>query len=77
MSTLDNTISMLEALPETDLLEVQKFTRQLFQRHKTETPDDAIGRFLKPMSQEDLFFELYVIGIYHDLQDYENTILQN
>ena len=37
MTTLENTISMMKVLPETDLLEIQKLTKKLFQR-STECP---------------------------------------
>lgn len=60
MSTLENTISMMEALPETDLLEIQNLTVKLFQRHKVETPDEAVGRFLKPMSREDFMRDIEI-----------------
>lgn len=36
MSTLQNTISMMETLPETDLIKIQKFTKKLSQRHELE-----------------------------------------
>lgn len=54
MSTLENTVSMLKTLPETDLLEIQSFTRKLFQRRESEAVDEAVGKFLKPMSREDI-----------------------
>lgn len=60
MSTLENTISMLEVLPETDLLEIQKLARKLFQRHEAETPDEAVARFLKPMSREDFMKDIEI-----------------
>lgn len=60
MSTLENTISMLEVLPETDLLEIQSLARKLFLRHKSEVTDEAVGSFLKPMSKEDIYRSLEV-----------------
>ncbi len=45
MGTLENTFS-------SDLLEIQNFTQKLFQRQKSEMEDKAVGKFLKPMSQE-------------------------
>ena len=53
MNTLENTISMLKTLPETDLLEIQNFTRKLSKRHELEAADGAVGKFLQPMSRED------------------------
>lgn len=43
MSTLENTISMLEVLPETDLLKIQDFTTKLFRQRKTECPFPALS----------------------------------
>lgn len=60
MSTLENTVSMMKTLPERDLLEIQSFTRKIFQRHESETADDAVGKFLKPMSREDFYRELEI-----------------
>lgn len=53
MSTLQNTISMLEVLPESDLIKVQNFTKKLSKHHELEAVDEAAGRFLKPMSRAD------------------------
>lgn len=53
MTTLENTISMLEVLPEADLLEIQKLIRKLFQQHKCENSDEAVGKFLETMTEED------------------------
>ncbi len=36
MTTLENTISMLKVLPEADLMEIQNFTRKLFQRRSAD-----------------------------------------
>lgn len=38
MNTLENTLSMMKTLPETDLLEIQKFTTKLFKQRRTECP---------------------------------------
>lgn len=59
MSTLENTVSMMKTLPEADLLKIQKFTLELFQFHRgsdmtDDDADEAMGRFLKPMSREDI-----------------------
>lgn len=60
MNTLENTVSMMKSLPETDLLEIQNFTRKLFQRRESKTVDEAVGKFLKPMSREDIYRDLEV-----------------
>lgn len=57
MSTLENTVSMMKTLPEADLQEIQKLTAKLFQRRRgsqmtDEEADEAVGRYLKPMSRE-------------------------
>lgn len=38
MSTLENTISMLEVLPETDLIKIQDYARSLFKQRGAECP---------------------------------------
>lgn len=60
MSTLQNTISMIETLPETDLIKIQNFTKRLSQRHELEAADDAVGRFLPPKSREDIYRDLEI-----------------
>lgn len=65
MTTLENTISMMKALPESDLLEIQKLAAQLFQRHRegdvaTETADEAVGKFLKQKSKEEIMQDLAI-----------------
>lgn len=54
MNTIENTVSMMKTLPETDLLEIQSFTRKLFQRRESKKADEAVRKFLKPMSREDI-----------------------
>ncbi len=54
MSTLENTISMMEALPESDLLKIQDLIKKLFQQREHETVDDAVGQTLKPLSRDEL-----------------------
>ena len=51
MSTLEKTISMMETLPENDLIKIQDFIQKLFQQQ--EDADDAVVRVLNPMSRED------------------------
>lgn len=58
MSTLQNTISMMKTLPEADLIKIQDFTKKLSKRHELETADEAVGRFLPPKSQEDIYKDL-------------------
>lgn len=58
MTTLENTISMMKTLPETDLEEIQNLTKKLFQRHECQTVDDKVGKFLKPMSREDFLEDI-------------------
>ena len=53
MSTLQNTISMMETLPETDLIKIQNFTKKLSQRRE-------LVRFLPPKSREDIYRDLEI-----------------
>ena len=43
MTTLENTISMMKLLPETDLLQIQRFTVKLFRRRSGMTDAEADG----------------------------------
>lgn len=58
MNTLQNTISMMKTLPEADLIKIQDFTKKLSKRHELEAADEAVGRFLKPMSPEDFMKDI-------------------
>lgn len=58
MTTLENTISILEGLPETDLIRVQALAEKLFRRNKDKMADEAVGRFLNPMSREDFMRDI-------------------
>lgn len=58
MTTLESTISILEGLSETDLLKIQALAKKLFQRNEDKTEDEAVGRFLKPMSREDFMRDI-------------------
>ena len=63
MTTLENTISMMKSLPETDLLEIQKLTVKLFQRRSGMTDAEAngaVGRFLKPMTEDDFLRDIAI-----------------
>ena len=51
MSTLQNTISMMQALPEADLIKIQNFTKKLSKHRELEAADEAVGRFLPPKSR--------------------------
>ncbi|MCM1102142.1 MAG: hypothetical protein NC079_08880 [Clostridium sp.] len=53
MSTLEQTISMIETLSEPDLIKIQELIRKIFQQRENENVDVAVGRLLKPMSRED------------------------
>lgn len=43
MSTLENTISVLEVLPETDLVKIQDYTRSLLKQRGVEYPFPLLG----------------------------------
>ncbi len=65
MSTLENTVSMMKTLPEADLLKIQKLTLEPFQGRRgsqmtDEEADEAVGRYLKPKSREDIYRELEI-----------------
>ncbi len=53
MSTLERTISMMETLPETDLLKIQDFIQNHFHQRECEMTDDVIGKLLQPMAMKD------------------------
>ena len=57
-STLQNTISMMQTLPEADLIKIQNFTKKLSKRRELETADEAVGKFLPPKSREDIYRDL-------------------
>lgn len=38
MNTFENTVSMMEALPEADLIEIQNFTKKLYMLRAAESP---------------------------------------
>ena len=82
MTTLEDTISMLKTLPETDLLEIQDFTKKLSMRHELEAVDEAVGRFLPPKSREDIYRDLeksrkqIEAGEYSDAEEVFNELEQ-
>lgn len=53
MNTLENTVSMMKALPETDLVKIQDFTRKLFQKQRSNCPFSL-------KSRKDIYRELEV-----------------
>lgn len=53
MSTLESTISILEVLPEADLLEVQQFAKRLFTLRSDKQP-------FQPKSREEIYKDLEI-----------------
>lgn len=53
MNTLENTVSMMKALPETDLVKIQDFTKKLFQRQQNNCPFPL-------KSREDIYKDLEI-----------------
>lgn len=53
MSTFENTVSMMEALPESDLIEIENFTRKLYMLRNTESP-------FGPLKGEEILNDLQV-----------------
>lgn len=53
MTTLENTISMMEKLPETGLIKIQDLIKKFFGQHESESTDAAVGQILKRMSKDD------------------------
>lgn len=53
MSTLESTISILEVLPEADLLEVQQFAKRLFTLRSDKQP-------FPPKSREEIYRDLEI-----------------
>lgn len=52
MTTLESTISMMEKLPESDLIKIQDLIKNLFHQHESESIDTAVGRSQKRMSRD-------------------------
>ena len=50
MSILENTISMMEVLPEADLLEIQNFTKKLFRLRN-------VNSCFQPVSEEKILYD--------------------
>lgn len=53
MTMLESTISMIKVMPEADLLEIQKFAKELLQRHNAGCPFPIKNR-------EDIYKELEI-----------------
>lgn len=53
MSTLENTISMMEMLPEDDLIEIQNFTKKLFNLRNVNSP-------FRPLSEQEIIRDLQI-----------------
>lgn len=53
MNILENTVSMMEALPESDLIEIQNFTKRLYMLRCAESP-------FCPLSGEDIMNDLRI-----------------
>lgn len=53
MSTLENTISMLEVLPETDLIKIQNFAEKLFRQSGAKCP-------FPPKSKKEIYRDLEI-----------------
>ncbi len=58
MSTLEKTISMLETLPDADLIKIQDLIQKLFQQRGAESTDEPVGRVLKPMLKKDFLHDV-------------------
>lgn len=58
MGTLEKTISMIETLPEADLLKIQDLIQKFIQQQESEAVDDTVGRMLKPMSKKDFLCDV-------------------
>lgn len=55
MSTLENTISMLEGLPETGLIKIQNFIKKLFRQRSEEGP-------FASKSRDEIYADLEISG---------------
>ena len=51
---------MMRVLPETDLIKIQDFTMKLFQHYEDGVADEAVCKFLKPMSREDFMKDIEI-----------------
>lgn len=53
MTTIENTVAMMEVLPEADLVKIQDFTRKLFLTQSTASP-------FCPKSKEEIYQDLEI-----------------
>ncbi|MCM1327601.1 MAG: hypothetical protein NC094_08750 [Bacteroidales bacterium] len=53
MNTLENTVSMMELLPEEDLIEIQSLTKKLFNLRNADNP-------FQPLSKQEILKELQI-----------------
>lgn len=53
MTTIENTVAMMEVLPEADLLKIQSFTLKLFEQKRTNCPFPL-------KSREDIYRDLEI-----------------
>ncbi len=53
MNTLENTISMMELLPEDDLIEIQNLTKKLFNLRNADNP-------FQPLSKHEIMRDLQI-----------------
>lgn len=75
MSTLESTVSMLELLPEADLLRVQNFAKCLFMSQSSDYP-------FQPLSKSQIIGELdkasqeYSAGLFSDADSLEAELIE-
>lgn len=53
MNTIENTVLMMEALPEADLIEIQNFTKKLYMLRNSESP-------FRPLTGEEILADLQI-----------------
>lgn len=58
MTTIESTVAMMKALPEAELIKVQKFTEKLMRQNEDKAMDDAMGKLLPKKSTKDIYHDL-------------------
>ncbi|MDE5825289.1 MAG: hypothetical protein K2G55_07120 [Lachnospiraceae bacterium] len=53
MSAFENTVSMMEVLPESDLIEIENFTKKLYMLRNSESP-------FRPLTEEEILNDLQI-----------------
>lgn len=53
MNTFESTVSMMEVLPESDLIEIQNFTKKLYMLRNADSP-------FHPLSEDDILNDLQI-----------------